>query len=229
MRPLTLSKLLLGLGPLYPVLLIVGFAAFPAPAQSDHSAAIDPAFLAAHSGAVIAQAYVRSFGALAFLALALGVAAVLRRTVLDDERAFGPALVTVGGAGAAVPMLLAQATVLAAAFAQRDHVTAEALRLCDSLNEAALAVSSLPAVFLFGGAAYGLDADPRRWLRAFCWAGVPLSLLDAVGYDGGPLGAVSGLGLVYFLLWGLTAPLALLRRSADDGTSLPTSPSPATP
>ncbi len=216
MRPTSLPKLLLSLGPLFPILFVVGFAAFPAPAHSDRSAASDPAFLAAHTGAVITQAYLRCFAALTFFALALGVALVLCRC----SRAFTATLVAAGGAGTAVLMLVAQATQLAAAFAQRDHVSAGVIQLCDSLDEAALAVSSLPAVFLFGGAAYGLGPSRSRWLRGFCWAGVPLALIDALGYDGGPLAAVSVLGLVYFLLWGLAAPVALLRHNA------PTSPMP---
>lgn len=42
--------------------------------------------------------------------------------------------------------------------------------------------------------------------------GVPLALLDAASYDGGPLAAVGIMGLAYFLVWSLSTAAYLARR-----------------
>jgi len=83
-------------------------------------------------------------------------------------------------------------------------------------------MSSLPALLLFGAA--GLAALRTgmlpRWLAVLSLLGVPLALVDAGSYDGGPLEAIGIIGLVYFLAWGLLTgvQLYLSERSAQTAT-----------
>lgn len=194
----------------YPVLTVIAFAGFPEPPGSDVSPAHDPAWLAAHTGAVIAQSYVRAAGALGFLALAVALSRRGRGT---------PARLTLLGGGAVGALLLAaQAPVLAAALGARQGVAHGVLRVADPLNAALLDLSSVPAVLLFGGAALALHAlrDAPRWLAWLSAAGVPLALVDAASYRGGPLEAVGLAGLAYFLLWSLLVGAWLLRTPAQE-------------
>lgn len=200
----------------YPVLTVIAFAAFPEPPGGDVSPAHDPAWLAAHTGAVIAQSYVRAVGALGFLALAVA---------LSRRGRGAPARLTLLGGGATGALLLvAQAPVLAAALGARQGVAHGVLRVADPLNAALLDLSSVPAVLLFGGAALALLAlpDGPRWLAWLSAVGVPLGLLDAASYHGGPLEAVGLAGLAYFLLWSLLVGAWLLRTPAPtQATTVP--------
>ncbi len=194
----------------YPILTVVAFAAFPAPPGGDVSPGHDPSWLAAHTGAVIAQGYVRSLGALGFLLLAVALSA-----------GAGPVasrLIVAGGAGTALLLLTAQGFVLAAAYGVRDGVAHSVVRVLGPLNAAALDLSSLPAIVLFaaGGAALFARVDVPRWLAWLTVVGVPLALLDALSYRGGPLASVGVVGLAYFLVWSLLCGLVLVRHPAGD-------------
>lgn len=195
-----------GLG--YPVLTLLGFAAFPEPPGGDVSAAHDPAWLAGHTGAVIAQSYVRALGAVAFLLLVVALGRAVERRSRTGAR-----LAYLGGGGYAVLLVASQATTSAAAEASRGGVDGSAIRVLDGLQSGLLDLSSLPAVLLFGGVGAVLLRSSRlpRWFALATVVGVPLALLDAGSYDGGPLEAVGLLGLAYFLLWSVAAGVVLLR------------------
>jgi hypothetical protein len=198
-----------GLG--YPVLTLVGFAAFPEPPGGDVSAAHDPGWLAGHTGAVIGQSYVRALGAVAFLLLVVALGRLVRRT-----SGTAAALTHLGGGGYALLLIASQATTFAAAEASRAGVDGSAIRVLDGVQAGQLGLSSLPAILLFGGAGVALLAGGGlpRWFGVVTAIGVPLALVDAVSYDGGPLEAVGPLGLAYFLLWSVTAGVVLIRASA---------------
>lgn len=202
----------------YPILTVVAFAAFPQPPGGDVSAAHDPTWLAAHTGAVIAQGYVRSLGALGFLllavALSVGAGPVASR------------LIVAGGAATTLLLLTAQGFVLAAAYGARDGVAYSVIRVLDPLNAAALDLSSLPAIMLFAAAAAALldRVEVPRSLGWLCALGVPLGLLDALSYRGGPLASVGVVGLAYFLLWSLACGLVLIRHPAADGAPAAVNP-----
>lgn len=210
-------------GVAYTALLVVAAAAFPAPPGGDASPAADPAWLAAHSGAVTAQAYVRALAGLAFVVLAVAVARACRRAVGDPGSA-APALAGVGGVCCGLLLVLAQAPVLAAARLTEDGAPAATVRALAPLSESLLDLSSLPAVLLFGGAgvvALRTGLLPR-WLGVLSLVGVPVALADAASYDGGPLAAVGLAGLVWFLGWSLLVGVRLaLVPAADRPAAVP--------
>ncbi|WP_375503795.1 hypothetical protein [uncultured Jatrophihabitans sp.] len=202
----------------YPILTVIAFAAFPKPPGGDVSAAHDPSWLAAHTGAVIAQGYLRSLAALGFLLLAVALSAGAGPVVSR--------LIVASGAGTTLLLLTAQGFVLAAAYGVRDGIAQSVIRVLDPLNAAALDLSSLPAIVLFAAAGAALLArveGPRSlgWLTVL---GVPLALLDALSYRGGPLASVGAVGLAYFLVWSLACGLVLVRHPAADGPTPATNP-----
>ncbi|MGH8890082.1 MAG: hypothetical protein ACRDV3_10065 [Acidothermaceae bacterium] len=206
------DRLFAAAGLLFPVLMITGFIAFPKTPGGDVSAAHDPVWLAAHSHAVIAQCYVRAFAAVAFIALSVAVAKAI------SARGDAPVLsklIVAGGTASAMLTLLAQAVTLGAVLALRDGATADVMHGLDGLNDATLSLSSLPAVLMFAAAAVGFGRSQEfpRWLTIFSAAGVPLAVVDAASYDGGPLASVGILGLAYFLLWSLATAVHLTRHS----------------
>ena len=201
-------------GLLYPVLTVVGFVAFPKPPGDDFSAAHDPAWLAQHTTAVIAQTYVRTVAAVGFIALSVALAAAARRMSRQTPLV---GLIPAGGVTCGALLVAAQATMLAAALGSRDHLAATVIRPLDDLNAALLGLSSLPAVLLFAGAGALLarSVPTPRWLALLTLAGVPLALLDAASYRGGPFDGVGLLGLAFFLVWSLCMSVHLAR-SADE-------------
>lgn len=203
-----IARTVAALGLLYPLLNLVGFAAFPKPPGGDVSAAHDPQWLSGHINAVIAQSYVRAFAALGFIALSVAVAHAAGRSKI---------LIASGGVTCGAVLLAAQASTLAAAFAAHDHLAAASIRPLDSVNAALLSLSSLPAVLLFAaaGALFWQRRTVPRWLAGLTLAGAPLALLDAVGYDGGPLGGISILSLAFFLLWSLATAAYLTARPTN--------------
>lgn len=207
----------------YPVLTIVGFAAFPKPPGGDVSAAHDPVWLASHTGAVISQSYVRGLAAVAFVLLTVTLAGAISAarsetvsgtlagdsSTSDRSRAL-PRLAVAGGVTYSGLLLAAQAMMLAAALAARGSLGASPIQLLDSIDGALLSLASLPAILLFAGAGLGLlHAGAPRWLALFTLVGAPLALLDALSYDGGPLAAVGLVGLAYFLVWSLVVGVQL--------------------
>ena len=110
---------------------------------------------------------------------------------------------------------------LSAALAAHDHLSAPVIRGFDSLNQGVLSLSSLPAVLLFAAAGTAFLHDPSapRWLTTLTLVGVPLALLDASSYDGGPLAAVGIIGLAYFLIWSLTTATYLTRTTTTTTTT----------
>lgn len=220
MQPTRSDRLFAAAGLLFPVLMIIGFVAFPKPPGGDVSPAHDPAWLAAHTHAVIAQSYVRAGAALAFIALSVAVAKAI--SARSDRSALSK-LVVAGGTASAMLTLLAQAVTLGAVISVRDGASVDVVHGLDGLNDAVLSMSSLPAVLMFAAAAVGFGRGRQfpRWLTIFSTAGVPLALLDAGSYDGGPLAAVGILGLAYFLLWSFAVAAHLTRHpvAATDVTS----------
>jgi hypothetical protein len=204
------GRLLLLAGPAYTALLVAAAAAFPAAPGGALAAAVQPGWLVHHTGAVIAQAYVRGLAALAFVVLAVAVAEVCRR-VLPSSCLATAALA--GGVLSGGLMLLSQAVALGAAQLVHGGAGGDASRALGQLQEAVLDLSSLPATLLFAatGLAVLRTAGAPRWFGWLSLAGVPFGLLDAGSYDGGPLEAVGVLGLAYFLLWGLLAGVLLHR------------------
>ncbi|MGI8613328.1 MAG: hypothetical protein ACR2KL_05195 [Nocardioidaceae bacterium] len=202
------AKTVAAVGLLYPLLTVVGFVAFPKPPGGDVSAAHDPDWLATNTNAVIAQSYVRALAAIGFIALTAAIAHTARRATLSPSLT---GLITAGGATCGALLLAAQTTTLAAALASRDHLPSGVIRPFDNVNAALLAMSSLPAVLLFAGAGvmFWQRVKTPRWLAVLTLAGVPLSLVDALSYEGGPLAAVGILGLAFFLVWSLSAAVYL--------------------
>lgn len=218
-----IDRMIAASGLSYPILTVIGFAAFPAPPGGDVSAAHDPQWLTGHTGSVIAQSYIRAVAAIGFIVLAIALA---RFVGGRDPRGRSLArVVTAGGATCGTLLLAAQTVTLSAALASRDHLDPSAVRLLDHVNAALLDMSSLPAVFLFGAAGVALlhQAVPR-WFAIFTVVGAPLALVDALSYDGGPLAAVGIVGLAYFLIWSLTAATYLSRQrtSVADAAELTT-------
>jgi hypothetical protein len=212
MRPS--SRLLAASSLLYPVLLVIGFAAFPKPPGGDVSPAHDPAWLGAHTGAVIAQSYVRSAAALGLLLLAVALATWAKPTVAR--------LIVAGGAGSSMLLLIGQGAVLGAALGVRSGASSGVTRSADNLSAALLDLSSLPAVLLFAAAATTLFATPDapRWLVWLTALGAPLALVDAVSYDSGPLEFFGIVGLAYFLIWSLLTAVTLIYTATRDSKTL---------
>ncbi len=206
-------------GAAYAALMVAGAAAFPAAPGGDVTPASHPAWLAAHTNAVITQSYVRGLAALAFIALAVAVAAAIRRALPGSSLS---AAALTGGSLSAALVLAGQGVAMASALFVHGGGGADATRSLGALQGGFLDMSSLPAVLLFGAA--GLAALRTgilpRWLGVLSLLGVPFALVDAGSYDGGPLEAVGILGLVYFLAWGLLTgvQLYLSERSAQSAT-----------
>jgi len=215
------GRLLPASGAVYAVLMVVGAAGFPAPPGGDVSPANQPSWLAAHLNAVIAQSYVRSFAALSFVALAVALAGVLRRAL--PARSALPAIALIGGTLCGALILLAQGLTLAAAQLSRAGSGPDAVRALGAAGEAMLDFSALPAVFLFAAMGIGsLHAGILpRWLTALTLIGVPIALVDAVSYDGGPLEAFGLIGLFFFLAWSLLVGLRLVVTPAAHAPSVP--------
>lgn len=197
-----------GLG--YPILTVLGFAAFPAPDGGDVSAAHDPAWLATHTGAVLAQGYVRAAAALAFVVLAVVVGRAVARA--SGAETLGR-LAAVGGGLCGALLLGAQTVAIAAAIGSLGGTPASAIRGFDALNAALLSVSALPAVIMFAtaGVVWIRSRAVPLWLAVLTLIGVPLGLVDAFDFAGGPLASLGILGLAYFLVWALAASIALSR------------------
>lgn len=201
-------------GVAFAVLMVAGAAAFPMPPGGDVSPATRPDWLAAHTGAVIAQSYLRALAALAFVAFAAAVAHACRRALREHSPL--PALALAGGTLTGGLLLLGQAISLAAALAARAGGAAGTLRTLGELQDGVLDLASMPSVLMF--AAAGVTALRTgllpRWLAVVTLLGVPVALVDAGGYDGGPLAAVGLAGLGFFLAWSLLVGvrLAVVRR-----------------
>lgn len=206
-------------GAAFTVLMVLGAAVFPMPPGGDVSPAAQPAWLAAHTSAVIVQTYVRAAAALAFIAFAAVVATACRRALPRVSTL--PALALVGGSLSGAALLLAQGVSLAAALYARDGGAATTIRALGAIEDGLLDISALPALVLFLAA--GLTALRTgllpRWLGAISLAGVPVALLDAASFDGGPFEAVGLIGLFYFLAWTLLVgvQLAVQDRSPESG------------
>ncbi len=198
-------------GPAYAALLVIGAVAFPMPPGGDVTGAAHPSWLATHTGAAITQGLIRSLAALAFVVLAVGAAQACARTLPRTSSL--PAATLTGGVLSGGLMLAAQTTALASALFVRAGGQADATRALGSLQAAFLDISSLPATLLFLGV--GLTSLRTgllpRWLGLLTLLGVPLALIDAGSYPGGPFAPVAFLGLVYFLAWSLIAGSWLVR------------------
>lgn len=199
----------------FAALLVIAAAAFPMP-HGDDSPARNPAWLAAHQTPVAIQGYVRALAALAFVGLAVAVAQTIRRQGASGSSAARIALI--GGALCGLMLLLAQAAGIGADIASHEHAGADAVRALGFLQDGLLAMSSLPAVALFGvaGTAFLTQRLVPRWIAWLTIAGVPLAALDAASFSGSPLEAVGVLGLVYFLVWSLATGATLLREPSED-------------
>jgi hypothetical protein len=199
-------------GVAFAVLMVAAAIGFPMPPGGDTSPATVPGWLAAHTGAVIAQSYVRALAAVAFLALTAAVAAACRRASSSPSAL--PGLALAGGACTGGLLLLGQGVTLAAALQARNGGGVAAIRALGALQNGFLDMSSLPATLLFG--AVGLAALRTRllprWLAVVTLLGVPFAVADAASYDGGPLESVGLAGLVYFLLWSLVTGVLLATR-----------------
>lgn len=210
-------------GGAFAALMVIGAAAFPMPPGGDISPASNPRWLAAHYNAVIAQSYVRALAALAFLALAISIAAACRRALPAGSSLPGAALV--GGAVSGGLLLLAQATSLAAALFVHAGGAADTTRGLGDLQNGFLDMSAIPSVLLFAATGItGLRTGlVSRWLAVISLAGVPFGLADAASYDGGPLESIGLLGLLYFLAWSLLVGvrLHLTHRANDISTARP--------
>lgn len=206
-------------GAVFTVLMVVAAVAFPMPPGGDVSPASKPAWLAAHYNAVIAQSYLRALAAVAFIAMAVAVAAAVRRASPEPSRL--PALAAFGGALSGGLLLIAQATSLAAALFVHSGGSPDTARALGALQGGFLDLSSIPSVLLFGavGAAALRSGILPRWLALFSIAGVPFAMLDSLSYDGGPLEAVGLLGLLYLLAWSLLAGIKLYSTSRINATS----------
>jgi hypothetical protein len=198
-------------------LMVLGTVAFPMPPGGDVSPASQPAWLAAHYNAVIAQSYVRGLAAVAFIAAAVAVAFACRRALGENSPL--PVAALIGGALSGALLLISQAVSLAAALFAHTGGSADTILSLGRLQDSFLDLSSLPGALLFG--AVGLAALRSsllpRWLAILSLFGVPLAVIDALAYDGGPLEAVGLLGLVYVLTWALLTGVRLyLGWRADD-------------
>jgi hypothetical protein len=209
-------------GVVFTALNVIGAIAFPMP-SGDVAPGRKPAWAAAHADAIVAQGYVRAVAAVAFIILAVAVAGLIRR---DGSSRMAAAAALIGGAGCGLLLLLAQAAAIGSALAADDGAGAAVVRSLGYADDSFLTVSSLPAVMLL--AAAGLWFLRARlvptWLAWATLAGVPVALVDAASYDGGPLEAVGILGLAYFLLWSLAVGISLFagrrpRRAAVLGTA----------
>lgn len=198
-------------GVAFAALMVLGAAGFPMPPGGDVSAASRPGWLASHYDAVIVQGYVRALAAVAFLALAAAVAAACRRALPDSSPL--PGLALVGGAFSGGILLVGQAVGLAAALFAHSGGSAGTTRALGQLQDGFLDMSALPGILLF--AAVGITAVRTgllpRWLAVASLAGVPIALLDAGSYDGGPLASIGLLGLLYFVAWSLLTGVQLSR------------------
>lgn len=217
------TRLLAGSGLGFAALTVLGAVAFPMPPGGDVSPASKPLWLAAHQTPTIAQSYVRSLGAIAFILFAVVVADTIRRRL--DRITVLPPIAVVGGVLSGSLLLLAQATVLSAALESRGGGTAAVVHTLGSLSDGLLTLSSLPAALLFGatGIAFLRTRAVPSWIAYLTLAGVPFALLDAASYDSGPLEAVGFFGLVYFLVWSAVTSIALLGKLAGDETPAKTS------
>jgi hypothetical protein len=204
------SKLLAIAGIGYPLLLVLGFAAFPKEPGGDVSAGSHPVWLAHHESAVIVQSYVRSLGALAFIFFAVAVADAIQQRV--PARSQLPTLALVGGTLTGVLLLLPQAIAIATVTAVRNGAAGAAIKALAAIQEGALTISSLPAVALFAAAGIAMVKTrlTRPWLAYLTLAGVPLALLDSLTYDTGPFEPIGLVGLGYFLIWTLATAVSLL-------------------
>ena len=206
-------------GAAYPVLMVAAAAVFPSPPGGDVSPGSDPAWLSAHVEAVLGQSAVRALAALSFVVFTAVLAMSCRRVVARASAL--PAMVLLGGGLSGAVLLLAQAVSLAAALSARDGGAPAAIRSLGALQDALLDLSALPAVVLF--LAVGLSALRTGllppWLSVLTLAGVPLALLDAASFDGGPFEAVGLIGLVYFLAWALLVSVRLAFPSGSPDSS----------
>jgi hypothetical protein len=210
-----LERLLPLSGIAYAALLVLAAAAFPAP-SGDDSPARHPAWLAAHQTDAAAQGYIRAAAALAFVALAVAVAQAIRSRLGQHSSAARIALL--GGSLCGATLFVAQAAGIGAVIASHEHAGSQAVSALGFLQDGLLAISSLPAIGLFGAAsvAFLTERLAPRWLGWLTLAGVPLALIDAASFSGSPFESVGILGLAYFLIWGLASGTALLRRSAEE-------------
>lgn len=200
-------------GVAFAVLMVIAALAFPLAPGGDISPGKRPAWLAAHHDAVTAQSYVRALAALAFIALAVGVAATIRR---HGASRLAATSALVGGVSSGLLLLVAQAAGLASALAAADATGDAVIRSLGYGEDALLTLSSLPAVVLFAaaGASFRRTRRAPGWLTWITLAGVPIALLDALSYDGGPLESLGFLGLIYFVLWSLATGITLAARKA---------------
>ena len=206
-------------GAAFAVLMVLAAATFPLTPGGDLSPGKKPAWLAAHHGAVVAQGYVRALGALAFIVLAVGIGALIRRH--GASRAAATAAL-VGGVSSGLLLLAAQAAGIGSALAAGDGAGDAAVRSLGYGEDALLTLSSLPAVVLFAaaGSTFLRTRLVPRWLAWITLAGVPFALVDAGSYAGGPLEGIGFAGLVYFLVWSLAVGVSLVAaRPANRGVA----------
>lgn len=204
-------------GVVFAALLVLAAAAFPSP-PGDDAAARSPAWLAAHLTPAAIQGYLRALAALAFVALAVAVARAIRRE--RGERSLLARAALLGGAFYGLLLLTAQAVAIGAEIAAHEQAAPDAVRALGFLQDGVLAISSLPAVALFGaaGAAFLNAGLVPRWLGWLSLAGVPLGILDAASFSGSPFESVGVLGLAYFLVWAIAAGTTLLVRDGGDAS-----------
>ena len=200
-------------GAVFTVLMVLGAALFPMPPGGDESPAAQPAWLAAHTSAVIAQTYLRAAAALAFIAFAAVLATACRQALSRASNL--PALALAGGTVCGAALLLAQGVSLGAALYARDGGAPTAVRALGAVQDGLLDMSAVPALLLF--LAVGLTALRTgllpRWLGVVSLVGVPVAAVDAASFDGGPFAAVGLLGLFYFLAWSLLVSVRLTMAS----------------
>lgn len=202
------ARLLPLAGVAFTALNIIGAIGFPMPPGGDVAPGRKPAWLAAHAGSTVAQGYIRAAAAIAFVMLAVAIAALIRREGASRTAA---AAALVGGTASGLLLLLAQAAAIGSALAADDGAGSAVVRSLGYANDAFLTLSSLPAVVLFAAAGFWFVRAHLvpAWLGWATLAGVPFALLDALSYDGGPLETLGILGLAYFLLWSLAVGISL--------------------
>lgn len=205
-------------GVAFTTVMVAAAVAFPMPPGGDVSPASQPAWLAAHYNAIIAQGYLRGLAAIAFIAFSAAVARAIHRAVPGPSSLPGGALV--GGAFTGGMLLLAQAVSLAGALHAHAGGNPDTVRALGTLQDGVLDLSSLPAALMF--AAVGVSAWRTRllprWLTVLTFLGVPFALIDAAGYHGSPLESAGILGLLYFLAWSLLAGVGLSKSTHADAT-----------